>query len=135
MRAQVAVEYMILIGFVLMILIPFTLYSYDLSLRYSEEKAIRDARDSVEKLGQLSDWICSQGPPAKVVTQIYIPNRIETIEIHDRIINFKLRVSSGVSDVYYITTCNVSGTLPLTEGYINAELEARGDGVVIEVAS
>jgi len=135
MKLQVAVEYMLIVGFALMVLLPYFLYSRDLSIRYSQENSLLDAKNSVEKLGQLADLVCSQGEPAQVVTSVVIPSNVERVVIQNKTIEFKVRTLAGTSDIFYTTTCNVSGNLSNIRGNIDVLIKAISDGVQIEVAS
>jgi hypothetical protein len=92
------------------------------------------ASNSVKKLGQTVDWVYSQGEPAKLKVLIFIPKNVENISFIDKTINWKVRTSSGVSDIYYTTVASLEGSLPTTSGYYNILVQASQNKVNISVS-
>jgi hypothetical protein len=135
MKAQVAIEYLAIISFALMILIPYTLYLQSVSRNLSEENDLTIASNSVQKIGQTSDWIYSQGQPAKTTILVQIPKNVEEISFNGKMMNWKIRTSSGTSDIYYISVANLTGSLPKTPGYYNVLIQAIENGVNISVST
>jgi uncharacterized protein (UPF0333 family) len=135
MKAQIAIEYLAIISFALLILIPYTLYLQSVSRNLSEENDLTIASNNVQKIGQISDWVYSQGKPAKTTILIQIPNNVEEISFDGKIMNWKIRTSSGTSDIYYISAANLTGILPKSPGYYNVLIQAIENGVNISVSS
>jgi hypothetical protein len=135
MKAQVAIEYLAIISFALMILIPYALYLQSVSRNLSEENYLTIASNSVQKIGQISDWVYSQGWPAKTTILIQIPSNVEEISFNGKMMNWKIRTSSGISDIYYISVANLTGILPTTPGYYNVLIQAIENGVNISVST
>jgi hypothetical protein len=117
MKAQVALEYLIIVSFALLVLVPYVLYLNDLSQSYSETNKLTVARNSVDKLGRNVDWVYSQGEGAKIETEILVPDGVESIEFLNNTIVWKVRTTAGVSDVFYTAVTNVTGNIPTTPGY------------------
>jgi hypothetical protein len=117
MKAQVAVEYLIIVSFALMILIPYVLYLNDLSQSYSETNKLTIAKNSVEKLGRSINWVYSQGEGAKMEIEILVPDGVESIQFLNNTVIWKVRTSAGISDIHYTTVTNVTGNIPPTPGY------------------
>jgi uncharacterized protein (UPF0333 family) len=117
MKAQVAVEYLIIVSFALMILIPYVLYLNDLSQSYSETNKLTIAKNSVEKLGRSINWVYSQGEGAKMEIEILVPDGVESIQFLNNTVIWKVRTSAGISDIHYTTVTNVTGNIPQTPGY------------------
>lgn len=134
MKAQIATEYLIVVSFALMVLIPYILYLQTVSQNFSEENALTSASNSVQKIGQAADWVYSQGEPAKLKILIQIPNNIENISFLDKTIIWKVRTSSGVSDIYYNSVANLTGSLPTNPGYYNVLVQASKNKVSISVS-
>lgn len=132
-KAQTAIEYFIIVSLALMIIIPYIIYSNQMLINYRDENNLALARAAVNKIGQSVDWVFSQGPPAKISTQIFIPDGIVSIQFLNKTINFKVKTSSGISDVFYITITNVTGYLPTVSGYYNVYIYALDDRVNITV--
>jgi hypothetical protein len=135
MKAQVAIEYLAIVSFALLVLIPYALYLQSASRNLSEENDLTIASNSVQKIGQFSDWIYSQGKPAKTTILIQIPKNVEEISFNGKIMNWKVRTGSGTSDIYYISAANLTGSLPTAPGYYNILIQAIENGVNISVST
>lgn len=131
MKAQVAVEYIIIISLAFVILIPLIVNVNELLRGYNEDTRISLAKNTVKKLGESADWVYSQGKPAKMSLEIYIPEGITEVSLDNNTILFKIKTSAGVSDVYYETVAPLSGSIPTTNGYYLVCLAAYDDYVNI----
>ncbi|MEM5773348.1 MAG: hypothetical protein QXL86_03975 [Candidatus Aenigmatarchaeota archaeon] len=134
MKAQVAIEYLAIVSFALLVLIPYALYLQSVSRNLNEDNSLTIASNSVQKIGQTADWIFSQGEPAKITILIQIPSNVEEITFNGKIMNWKIRTSAGLSDVYYISAANLTGSLPTSPGYYNILIKAIEGGVNISVS-
>jgi hypothetical protein len=135
MKLQIATEYLIIVSFALMVLIPYILYLYSASLQYQEQNSLTIASESVKKIGEACDWVYLQGEPAKLTLKILIPKNVENITFLNKTIVWKVKTSAGLSDVYYNCLANVTGYLPNREGEYLVSVEALKGGVKISVAS
>lgn len=134
MKSQVSVEYLIIVAFAVMVLIPYILYLNDLSQSYSENNKLTIAKNSVDKLGQTVDWVFSLGEGAKTRIDILVPEGVESIQFVGRTIEWKVRTSAGISDISYIAVANVTGTIPTSAGYKNVLVQAFRDGVNVSTS-
>ena len=134
MKLQIATEYLIIVSFALMVLIPYSLYLYSLSSRYQEQSYLDIASESLRKLGEACDWTYLQGEPAKLTLKIIIPKNVESIYFLNNTILWKVRTSSGISDIYYVCLANITGHLPNKEGEYFVSVNAISGGVNISVA-
>ncbi len=135
MRAQVAMEYIIIVAFTLVVLVPFAIYLEDVASNFVDDNSLTIASNSVEKLGETVDWVYAQGEPAKLKVMILVPKNVEEVSFIGKTINWKVRTRSGVSDIYYNTVASLSGSLPTAQGYYYILIQAIEDGVVINVSS
>ena len=135
MKLQIATEYLIIVSFALMVLIPYILYLYSASLQYQEQNSLTIASESVKKIGEACDWVYLQGEPAKLTLKIVVTKNVENITFLNKTIVWKVRTSAGVSDVYYNCLANVTGYLPNRDGEYLVSVEALKGGVNISVAS
>ena len=134
MKAQVSVEYLVILGVSFLILIPFFLYGNQSMVAARDNLRVSMVKNAVEKIGQSADWVYSQGSPAKVTVMVYIPEQVEAVSIHNHEINFRVRTTAGVTDVFYITKGNVSGNIPNSQGYYNVFVVANDSLVWIGVS-
>lgn len=132
-KAQLALEYVIVTALAITILTPILLYATRTLDEYRQSNQLIMARNSVTKLGQAADWVFSQGQPAKLEVEIYIPEGIREINISDRFILFKVETYLGNSTFHYFTLGNINGSIPLSPGYIKVKVEATPIGVEVKV--
>jgi hypothetical protein len=133
MKSQVAVEFLIIVSVAFMILIPLSVYLNQSLIGYKDTNKISKAWNTVKKLGESADWVYSQGPPAKLSIEIYIPDDLEEVSLENNTILFRVRTSAGISDAFYETVPPLSGTLPSDGGYYFVSLTAFSNHVEIEV--
>lgn len=133
MKSQVALEYFIIVAIALTIIVPYVIYSNELFIDYRDNNDVMAAKNAVNKIGQSADWVFAQGPPAQISTEVFIPDGVTQTLLVNNTIEFKVRTVSGVSDVFYISTANVTGSLPTTSGYYTVSITATNNSVSIGV--
>jgi len=131
MKSQVSTEYMIIVSFALMILIPTILYLTNVSQGFSDDNVLTTASNSVEKIGQTADLVYSRGEPAKLTISVSVPANVQEISFTGKTMTWKVKTSSGVSDVYYNSVATLTGDLPTTPGYYDVIVEAMDSKVNI----
>jgi uncharacterized protein (UPF0333 family) len=129
MRGQVSFEYMMIFGLAIAFAIPVWLYVTSLQQDTGQELSLSYARNAVNQITSSADLVYSQGPPAKVRLNVYIPSGIESVNITNRTISFRMRTSAGLSDVFSSSVANLSGTIPQEEGMYWIKVESMGDYV------
>ena len=130
-KAQVSVEFLMITGFVLVILIPLSVIYYEhLNTMTSEVKGTQ--------LSQLAKDITSKaeevyylGPPSKVTINAYIPSGVEEADIYPHEINFKLRTSAGLNDIFSTSKVNLTGSINPSEGVHKITIEAKEGYVLV----
>jgi hypothetical protein len=133
-RGQVAIEYMIVVSFALMVIIPYALYLQDVSTSFARDNDLSMASNDVQRIGQTADWVYSQGPPSKMQLTLSIPSGVEDITFVNKTMTWRMRVGSGYSDIYYNSVAPLNGSLPTVEGYYNILVSSTGTGVDITVS-
>lgn len=114
-KAQAAVEYMMIIGIVLVILTPIVSYSYQYN-----ETSVRtgQAMLAVSKLTSAADSLYAQGPGAKTTMDIFLPpGYLEQSFVSENTMDIKISTPSGINDIVKITKANLTGSLPKEPGY------------------
>ena len=135
MKAQIATEYLIIIAFALMILVPYTIYLTSVSHNFSQDNSINMASNSIRKIGQNADWVYSQGVPSRLEISVIVPENVENITISGKNIVWKIRTSSGITDIYYNSIANLTGSITTNPGYYNVLIQAVPNGVDISVGT
>ncbi len=112
-KAQVAIEYILLIGLIVAVIIP--IFYYSLSTITQNIKMNR-AYAMVNKIVETADMLYALGPGSQEVIVIEIPGGVKNITIQGKEINARLMIFSNVSDINAISKANMSGTLVTKAG-------------------
>ena len=108
-KSQIALEYMLLIGVLLIILTPIIYYSIQ-TLNYEVRQ--NQAAEAVKAIAKTADTVYSLGPGNKKFVQITIPS-IE-MAIGQNEILFKTKIFGGSADIFETTSA------PLEAGKIGS---------------
>ncbi|VVC72278.1 Uncharacterised protein [uncultured archaeon] len=120
LRGQASMELLVTVAFAVMMLVMVIGLAYLQMNSASDQLALEEAQQSVNKLKNVVDAVSAQGPPAKAIVEINIPKGISNITIGSdtppyigREIIFKVQtsVSSQPSDVPKTTLYDVTGDL------------------------
>ena len=128
MKAQIAVEYLIIVAVVLGIAI--TLFYYT-TVYSSESISINQAKESVETLARTIDYVYALGPGAQTSVVIEVPSNAVYGYVTQNEVGFKISVGVQVTDVYEVTKASVSGSLPTTPGRYTILVTSTEAGVVV----
>lgn len=134
-KLQAAFEYLVIVSIVLVFMIPIWAYVTSTQRDTSIELALTYAKNTANQIADASNLVYSQGPPAKVKINVYIPYGVDNITILNNTIRFRLNVDSGITDIFAFSTAQLNGTLPKKQGYYWIEVEATDDIVQIEQSS
>ncbi len=114
-RAQVSLEYMIVLGISLVVLVSVLLVVNNMINAAGTTVSVSSAYAAMEGLREGADFIYVTGYPAKIRKSIFIPNNIVRADITGRMIKLRLEVASAIgssyTDVYAITKGNVTGNI------------------------
>ncbi|MCX6814409.1 MAG: hypothetical protein NTY20_02055 [Candidatus Aenigmarchaeota archaeon] len=131
MRAQASFEYMMVFALAIAFAIPVWVYVSSLQQSAGEELSMSYARNAVNQITSSADLVYTQGPPAKVRLNVYIPSRVDMINITNKTVNFRILSSAGVSDIFSTSVANLTGTLSNSGGMYWIDVESKGDYVQI----
>ncbi|MEM3412059.1 MAG: hypothetical protein QW735_03095 [archaeon] len=122
MRAQIAIEYILLIGLTTLLLLPIIYFTLQTS---QESTRLFQARNAVETLKKAADFVYDQGfgskrtilvyfPPGLNWDKSYIGKTATGQEVNE--ININAQTSSGSTDVYETTKGPIYGYFPNSSG-------------------
>ncbi len=112
-RGQAGIEYVVLVGVLLVFLIPIVHYALTQS---STTIKINQLDNAVRRLTKAADAVYALGPGAQDVVTITLPHGIESAGVGNYSIGFQVGIFGAISDFSYGTTANVTGTLPVKPG-------------------
>jgi len=123
---QISLEFAIIIGFVTLILIPLISVFYfqirDTNNQIIVQQCYKIAKEVVDK----SEQVYYLGAPSKTVLKVYIPEHVESIQINNKEVVFKIKIAGTLSDAVAISDVNITGTISPTEGIHYISVEAMG---------
>lgn len=126
-RGQVSLEYVILIGILLVILIPIFYYSLTTS---SEKVKLSQAENTVLTLSKAVEEVYSLSPGTKKYVWLSIPGGVQEARITGSEITLVVGVAGKSSDYTAFTKAIVVGNIPTEKGVYRIPVELLESGVV-----
>ena len=130
---QVAFEYLVVFGVVLLFAVPVWIYVSDLQRQTSNDLYVSYAKTAAEKIASASDLIYSQGQGARIKIKVYIPKNVVNVSIQGHEVIFNLSYETGFTDIFAKSIAPLNGSLPKEEGNYWVKLESKGEYVEIWV--
>ncbi|MBI2659987.1 hypothetical protein HYX07_02400 [Candidatus Woesearchaeota archaeon] len=115
-NAQVSVEYMFIMGFAALMTIPLLLIYYTYTSDSSDTVATSQAMQVARKIVDASESVYYLGKPSQTTLKLNFPDSIDSISLSSREVLFKVKTRNGVTDVVQVSSVNISGTLPKSQG-------------------
>lgn len=130
-NSQISVEYMILIGFVSVIIIPLIIVYHSFTQESGDEinsvqllqiaKNIVDAAESVYYLGE----------PSQTTLRVNIPSQVASVNLSGKEVSFKLKTKSGEVDIAQSSAVNITGSLPTNKSIYLITIKAKANYVEV----
>lgn len=113
MRGQAAFDYIMIAAFSLALVVPVFYYAITYS---SESITVAQAQDAVGTIAKVADNTYSLGEGSLTRVQISMPEGVRNVTIGSNSIVFRIRTTSGDSDVVALTKAPVNGTISTSSG-------------------
>ena len=130
-RGQISIEYMFIIGFATIVSIPLLAIYYQYSSQSSDSVTTAQALQVARKIADSSESVYYLGKPSQTTLKMNFPAHIIISNISGREIIFKVKTASGLTDVVQVTSMNLSGSLPTSEGIHIVTLQAQDSYVQV----
>jgi uncharacterized protein (UPF0333 family) len=128
-KAQAALEYMMIIGFVLVILTPMVISIFQ---QIEVVSRSRQAEIAALRISSTANNLYAQGPGAKSTISVFLPDGYSSMSyVSGNVILIKVYIPGGFNDVVKISTANLTGSLPADSGYKLLALEMLQNGTVL----
>ncbi len=114
--AQVSVEYMLIMGFAALMTIPLLLIYYTYTSESSDTVATSQASQIARRIVDASESVYYLGKPSQTTLKLNFPERIASTNLSSKEVVFKIKTKNGITDIVQISSVNMSGTLPTTQG-------------------
>lgn len=128
---QVAMEYIIIISFILVVTVPLLYISYTHSQDINELISTNQVDKISKKIVDSAESVYYLGAPSKTTIKVYMPKNIEQILIGNNEIVFRMHTKSGTDEIVRYSTVNISGNLKTSQGLRRIEIQSFGNHVNI----
>jgi len=129
MKSQVSVEYMMVMGFAALMTVPLLLIYYAYSSDTNDSVAASQALQISRKIIDSAESVYYLGKPSQTTLKLNFPDRIESVSLANRELTFKIKTKEGITDIVQVSSVNMSGSLPATQGIHVITIKAE-DGYV-----
>lgn len=116
LKSQVSVEYMLVMGFAALMTTPLLLIYYTYSSDSAESVATSQALQIARNIADATDSVYYLGKPSQTTLKLYFPDRISSINLSNREVVLKVKTKNGITDIVQVSSVNMSGSLPKTQG-------------------
>jgi len=125
MKAQVSVEFLMVIGIGIIIVSSYVVYSYHAIYSYKVNTDISITKDALKKISENSNFVFQQGKPAKHTITICLPETITECSLNNTVLACYLgdKLIESTSEV------NLTGWIPNTSGCYEIKLVAEDNYV------
>jgi hypothetical protein len=136
-RGQIALEAVIIIGFVLVLMIPllYTLFSRVLSV--NDELRMLEASRAVETISNTVSTVGVIGPNGTATIEVILPDNVRSLSIgqaNNREITMVLSTTLGDIDITRMVIYNVTGAMGTRSGSHNIKITYFESGLPIVVS-
>ena len=115
-KSQVSVEYMFVMGFAALMTIPLLLIYYTYTADSADSVASGQAMQIARKIVDSAESVYYLGKPSQTTLKLNFPDKIESTNLSNREVVFRMATQAGITDIVQISSVNLSGSLPTTEG-------------------
>jgi uncharacterized protein (UPF0333 family) len=130
-QAQVSMEYLMVVAFVFIMVIPFIIYFFTESNSTTSQIDTAQLSQIARKIAENAEKVYAFGSPTTLTLRVYLPSGVESVYINGTTIGFIVVVGEGNSNVYETTSMNVSGSFGVGEGIHRIRIEAAENSVII----
>lgn len=109
MKAQVSLEFLIVVGICVGIISLYIIYGYDALYSYKVNNDISLVKNSLEKIAKTADDISFQGKPAQQKINICFPLTLENCSVTNKSLSCTLQ---NTQEIFYDSKVNLTGNLP-----------------------
>ena len=130
-RTQVSVEYMLIMGFAALMTIPLLIVYYTYTFDSTDSVTTSQAMQIARKIVDASESVYYLGKPSQTTLKLNFPDRIDSTNLSNKEVVFKIKTKSGVTDIVQVSSVNLSGSLPITQGMHIVTIKAEDGSVKI----
>ena len=130
-RAQISLEYLMVMGFAMLIIIPVILVFFLQTEDIHDNVNLNQARRISRKIVNAAHSVYYVGEPSQTLIEVVMPEKINSINISGRELIFEIETQGGLTDIYEIADMNLTGSLSTDSGRRTVKVEALSNSVRI----
>lgn len=130
-KSQVSVEYMLVMGFAALMTLPLLLIYYTYSADSADTVALSQSMQIARKIVDSSESVYYLGKPSQTTLKVNFPDRIHSTNLSNKEVVIKVKTQAGVTDIVQVSSVNITGTLPATQGIHTLTIKAEDKYVQI----
>ena len=131
-KSQISMEFIILLGFILIVSIPLIVIYYGYSNETKFELSQNQAMKIAHKIVDNAESVFYLGEPSKTTIKVSMPENIDKIIIHEKEVVFIIRYKGMPNDIVVDSPVSLSGNLSSSSGIRYITIKASGNNVVIK---
>lgn len=130
-EGQVSIEYLIMVGFVIFLIIGILGVSLFYSGVINDNIRMNYLKNYANKIISSSESVFYAGEPSLATINAYLPPGVEGIGISGKDILVNISTGSGVTRIAFSSNVPINGTLSRNEGVKRIKITARASDVLI----
>jgi hypothetical protein len=128
-RGQIGFEYLILMGFVTLVVAGVLGIAFFYSSSVDEQVGMSQIENFANKIISTAEDISYAGDPSRVTIDVYLPDSVENIQIADNSLFITVRGSGAI--IGFPARANITGAITSTPGTKRIKIRAYENNVTI----
>ena len=132
-RGQTSVEYLVIVGFITMIIIGILSVAFLYSGSIRDRIKVIQMENFANKIISTAESVSYAGEPSKATINVYLPEGVESISINEDedLLIISLQTASGTTTNAYSSNVDISGSFTSSYGLKKIQIGAQGNNVII----
>lgn len=130
-KAQISIEYLIIISFITFIIISILGIAFFYAENITDKIKMDQVQSYANKIISSSESVYYAGKPSKVLINVYLPQGVEGIQVLNKDILFNVTTNSGITVIAFSSKVPLTGTLSKGEGVKAVNIVAEEDRVTL----
>lgn len=130
-RAQVSIEYLMIIGFVFIVIVPASILAYQSVQEHQDSVKLQQVEKALVQITRESEAVYYMGPPTRSIVEVYFPNGVFTSNVTNKEAIAVVRTSYGLVTVSVPTRINLTGNFTTTQGLHRLQIQAASSYVEV----
>ncbi len=122
--AQVSMEFLGIMGFILLLMIPLLAIFITQSGELQDEVSMKQSLQVARSIADSAESVYYLGAPSKTRIKVYIPEKVTNMTINGREIIFHVDTINGPREIFWTSEVNMSGSIDPEPGIHHISVQA-----------